>query len=63
MNLAPNDETSLPLQSTFAENLAILSALNEACLILDDPDSDALSMIQASNTINLLLNALMLPEE
>ena len=49
---------NLPLTSTFAETLAIHTALLEACKILDNPDVDELSRIMAENTINMIVNAM-----
>ncbi len=53
----------MPLQSTFAENLALHTILAEACKVLDNPEADHLSKIVAENTINMLLNTLELPEQ
>ena len=53
---------NLPLTSTFAETLAIHTALLEACKILDNPDSDHLSKVMAENTINMIVNAMEIPE-
>lgn len=49
---------NLPLTSTFAESLAVHTALIEACKILDNPDADDLSKIMAENTINMIMNAM-----
>ncbi len=56
-------EAPMPLQSTFAENLALHTILAEACKVLDNPEADHLSKIVAENTINMLLNTLELPEQ
>lgn len=56
-------EAPMPLQSTFAENLALHTILAEACKVLDNPEADHLSKIVAENTINTLLNTLELPEQ
>ena len=62
--MTPQTDTKpLPLTSTFAENLAILTVLTEACAILDNPAADALSKIQAENTINMIFNSMALPEQ
>ena len=54
---------SLPLDSTFAENLALHTVLAEACKVLDNPESDHLSIMMAENTINMILNSIELPEQ
>ena len=54
---------SLPLNSTFAENLALHTVLAEACKVLDNPESDNLSIMMAENTINMILNSIELPEQ
>lgn len=54
---------SLPLNSTFAENLALHTVLAEACKVLDNPESDHLSIMMAENTINMILNSIELPEQ
>ena len=56
-------EAPMPLQSTFAETLALHTILAEACKVLDNPEADHLSKIVAENTINMLLNTLELPEQ
>jgi len=61
MNLEHNE--SLPLDSNFAESLAIHTILSEACKILESDDSDPLDKIVAENTINRILSTLELPEE
>ncbi len=54
---------SLPLDSTFAESLALHTVLAEACKVLDNPESDHLSIMMAENTINMILNSIELPEQ
>lgn len=62
--MTPQTEAKpLPLTSTFAENLAILTALTRACAVLDNPDSDSLTRMQAEVTINMILNSLSLSEQ
>jgi hypothetical protein len=61
MNLQQTE--SLPLNSTFAENLALHTVLAEACKVLDNPESDHLSIMMAENTINMILNSIELPEQ
>ena len=56
-------EAPMPLQSTFAESLALHTILAEACKVLDNPDSDHLSKIVAENTINMVLSTLELHEQ
>ena len=48
--------TELPLQSTFAHNLAMYTALSEACKVLDNPLADRLSKMVAKSTIQTILD-------
>ncbi len=54
---------NLPLNSTFAMNLALHSVLAEACRILDDPDSDPVDRIIAEQTIQTVFENLELEEQ
>ena len=56
-------DAKLPLTSTFAMNLALHSVLSEACRILDNPDSDPVEKIVAEQTIQTILENLILEEQ
>ncbi len=58
----PTPTPRLPLESTFAENLAVYTVLAEACKVLDNPNSDDVSKIMAENTINMIINSIELGE-
>ena len=58
----PQPHKTMPLESRFAENLALHTVLSEACKVLDNPESDHLSKIMAENTINMILNSVELGE-
>lgn len=59
----PKQTTKMPLESTFAESLALHTILAEACKVLDDPSADYLTKMVAENAIKTILDSVDLPEQ